>query len=197
MSRIEKIKNAIKRTAALGMSTLMAATCINASVLSVNAASGTLSDEERGVIFANSRTDFRDESIYFVMTTRFYNGDTSNDVQCWEVGPDSNYHSNYEADDPACHSEKHIYQPTAAGFYRPLPSEERFVRQINAQIKSQDALLTKRRPDLIYAALLIFKLFAREERPEHRDQDQRNNEADEYQTGTCFYVVHEFEAAGA
>ena len=101
MSRIEKIKNAIKRTAALGMSTLMAATCINASVLSVNAASGTLSDEERGVIFANSRTDFRDESIYFVMTTRFYNGDTSNDVQCWEVGPDSNYHSNYEADDPA------------------------------------------------------------------------------------------------
>ena len=30
-----------------------------------------------------SRTDFRDESIYFVMTTRFYNGDPGNDVQCW------------------------------------------------------------------------------------------------------------------
>ena len=29
-----------------------------------------------------SRTDFRDESIYFVMTTRFYNGDPSNDTQC-------------------------------------------------------------------------------------------------------------------
>lgn len=31
-----------------------------------------------------SRTDFRDEQIYFVMTTRFYNGDPSNDTQCWD-----------------------------------------------------------------------------------------------------------------
>ena len=31
-----------------------------------------------------SRTDFRDESIYFVMTTRFYDGDTSNNTQCWD-----------------------------------------------------------------------------------------------------------------
>ena len=28
--------------------------------------------------------DFRDESIYFVMTTRFYDGDTSNNVHCWD-----------------------------------------------------------------------------------------------------------------
>ena len=34
--------------------------------------------------FASNRTDFRDESIYFVMTTRFYDGDSSNNVQCWE-----------------------------------------------------------------------------------------------------------------
>ena len=27
--------------------------------------------------------DFREESIYFVVTTRFYNGDKSNDVFCW------------------------------------------------------------------------------------------------------------------
>lgn len=31
-----------------------------------------------------SRTDFRDETIYFVMTTRFYDGDPENNVQCWD-----------------------------------------------------------------------------------------------------------------
>ena len=30
-------------------------------------------------------TDFRDETIYFVMTARFYDGDSSNNVQCWEA----------------------------------------------------------------------------------------------------------------
>jgi len=30
------------------------------------------------------RTDFRDETIYFVITTRFYDGDPSNNVQCWD-----------------------------------------------------------------------------------------------------------------
>ena len=42
----------------------------------------------------SSRTDFRDESIYFVMTTRFYNGDPGNDVQCWDA-------QNYNVGDPA------------------------------------------------------------------------------------------------
>ena len=41
-----------------------------------------------------SRTDFRDEQIYFVMTTRFYNGDPSNDTQCWDA-------QNYNVGDPA------------------------------------------------------------------------------------------------
>ena len=41
-----------------------------------------------------SRTDFRDESIYFVMTTRFYNGDPNNDTQCWDA-------QNYNVGDPA------------------------------------------------------------------------------------------------
>ena len=31
-----------------------------------------------------SRTDFRDESIYFVMTTRFYDGDATNNTHCWD-----------------------------------------------------------------------------------------------------------------
>lgn len=32
----------------------------------------------------NSRTDFRDESIYFLMTTRFFDGDHDNNVHCWD-----------------------------------------------------------------------------------------------------------------
>ena len=34
--------------------------------------------------YTGSRTDFRDESIYFVMTTRFYDGDPSNNALCWD-----------------------------------------------------------------------------------------------------------------
>ena len=41
------------------------------------------------------------------------------------------------------------------------------------------------------------ELSAGEERPEHRNQNQGDYEANDYQTGTCFYVVHEFESAGA
>ncbi len=55
---------------------------------------GVLSDKDRNVIFANTRTDFRDESIYFVMITRYYNGDESNDVQCWDG-------TQYNLNDPA------------------------------------------------------------------------------------------------
>lgn len=42
---------------------------------------------EAKVIYAsqNDMEDFRDESIYFVMTTRFYDGDSSNNVQCWDA----------------------------------------------------------------------------------------------------------------
>ena len=43
------------------------------TVLNVNAAT-----------FIGDRTDFRDETIYFVMTTRFYDGDPSNNWQCWD-----------------------------------------------------------------------------------------------------------------
>lgn len=34
--------------------------------------------------FNANRTDFRDESIYFVLTTRFYDGDPGNNVLCWD-----------------------------------------------------------------------------------------------------------------
>ena len=32
--------------------------------------------------FTSDRTDFRDESIYFMITTRFYDGDPKNNVLC-------------------------------------------------------------------------------------------------------------------
>ena len=32
----------------------------------------------------SERSDFRDETIYFVMTTRFYDGDPYNNVLCWD-----------------------------------------------------------------------------------------------------------------
>lgn len=34
--------------------------------------------------FIGNRNDFRDETIYFVMTTRFYDGDSNNNTQCWD-----------------------------------------------------------------------------------------------------------------
>lgn len=34
--------------------------------------------------FDSQRTDFRDESIYFMITTRFYDGDPQNNVLCWD-----------------------------------------------------------------------------------------------------------------
>ena len=34
--------------------------------------------------FVGNRTDFRDETIYFAMTTRFYDGDPANNVYCWD-----------------------------------------------------------------------------------------------------------------
>ncbi|MBR2109390.1 MAG: starch-binding protein [Ruminococcus sp.] len=36
------------------------------------------------------RVDMREDSIYFVMTTRFYDGDSSNNVHCWDDGNANN-----------------------------------------------------------------------------------------------------------
>ena len=46
-----------------------------------------------GDVYKATRSDFRDESIYFVMTTRFFDGDESNNVQCWD-------NQSANADDP-------------------------------------------------------------------------------------------------
>ena len=44
--------------------------------------------------YKGNRDDFRDESIYFMMTSRFYDGDPSNNIECWDG-------RNNPADDPA------------------------------------------------------------------------------------------------
>ena len=46
--------------------------------------------------FVGGRTDFRDETIYFAMTTRFYDGDTGNNTYCW----DGNHAGNVANQDP-------------------------------------------------------------------------------------------------
>ena len=85
-----KMKKAVKKAAAWSMSALTALTCTAAlplvtnTAVTVNAAGGILDDAARGVIYANSRTDFRDESIYFLITTRFYDGDPSNNARTSE-----------------------------------------------------------------------------------------------------------------
>ena len=37
--------------------------------------------------FVGDRNDFRDETIYFAMTTRFYDGDASNNTHTWDSYP--------------------------------------------------------------------------------------------------------------
>ncbi len=81
------LKKTFKKATAWSLAALTAMTCASSlpSVLTTaNAASSILSNEDRGVLYAKSRTDFRDESIYFLITTRFYDGDTSNNARTSE-----------------------------------------------------------------------------------------------------------------
>ena len=41
-------------------------------------------DHDPGEISTWDRSDLREDSIYFVMTTRFFDGDTGNNVHCWD-----------------------------------------------------------------------------------------------------------------
>ncbi len=49
-----------------------------------NAASETVTKTVKVREQAQSSGDFRDETIYFLMTTRFYDGDTGNNAYCWD-----------------------------------------------------------------------------------------------------------------
>ncbi len=41
-------------------------------------------DHHPGELDSPERVDFRENSIYFIITTRFYDGDTGNNVHCWD-----------------------------------------------------------------------------------------------------------------
>lgn len=48
------------------------------------AASDETEDQEPVIIDKPDTYDFREETIYFLITTRFYDGDESNNVHCWD-----------------------------------------------------------------------------------------------------------------
>ena len=61
-----------------------------------NNGQGTKPDEPPIVIDKPDTYDFREESIYFLITSRFYDGDESNNVHCWDENP-----TQKASDDPA------------------------------------------------------------------------------------------------
>ncbi|MCR5076464.1 MAG: starch-binding protein [Prevotella sp.] len=64
----------------------MIKTLLKSTLLSCAMLFGTSAgiNADNGSTFVANRTDFRDESIYFLMTTRFYDGDPANNVLCWD-----------------------------------------------------------------------------------------------------------------
>ena len=48
--------------------------------------------------YKGKRDDFRDESIYFAITTRFYDGDKSNNTHCWDANNDAGSDPNWRGD---------------------------------------------------------------------------------------------------
>lgn len=92
-----KLKRAFAATVSAAMiMTGLSVTDLRKPVAVEAATSEILSNSERGVIYADSRTDFRDESIYFVITTRFYDGDPSNNEHCSENAKANNPDSDCE-----------------------------------------------------------------------------------------------------
>ena len=55
-----------------------------------NPGSSSGSGDENAAIFRGTRTDLRDESVYTLIITRFYDGDTGNNVHCWDDGQAGN-----------------------------------------------------------------------------------------------------------
>ncbi len=62
-------------------------TCVITLVVTDNeGGDATVSKEVK--VKKNTRTDFREETIYFLMTTRFYDGDPANNQYSWDEGGD-------------------------------------------------------------------------------------------------------------
>lgn len=69
------------------ISALLLAIAVTASTFSYATAADTAEETSADLsstIFEATRTDFRDESIYHLRISRFYDGDESNNVCCWD-----------------------------------------------------------------------------------------------------------------
>ncbi len=83
----QKFRNTLRKASSWSLAALTAMSCaatlpvLTSTTVSAASYSVDLSNEARGVLYANSRSDFRDESIYFLITTRFYDGDPSNNFR--------------------------------------------------------------------------------------------------------------------
>lgn len=72
-------------TASIVLTGMFSGTVMFKSTQTVKAADvPILSAAEVTELFEETRTDLRDESIYSVLITRFYDGDTGNNVHCWD-----------------------------------------------------------------------------------------------------------------
>ncbi|MDD6763695.1 MAG: alpha-amylase family glycosyl hydrolase [Clostridiales bacterium] len=84
----------LKKLLSILLTCMMAAGAVPAPVSAVTVDGGMYLEgktaEFNDTIYPATRTDLRDESIYYLMITRFYDGDSSNNVRCWDDGQAGN-----------------------------------------------------------------------------------------------------------
>ncbi|MGN0243667.1 MAG: alpha-amylase family glycosyl hydrolase [Lachnospiraceae bacterium] len=78
-----------KKLLSILLTCTMAASAVPASASTVSYRGGTYfkvtnTAAFNDTIYPATRTDLRDEAIYYLMITRFYDGDSNNNVHCWD-----------------------------------------------------------------------------------------------------------------
>ena len=84
----------LKKLLSILLTCMMAAGAVPAPASAVTVEGGAYlkgqTAELNETIYPATRTDLRDESIYYLMITRFFDGDSSNNVHCWDDGMANN-----------------------------------------------------------------------------------------------------------
>lgn len=84
----------LKKLLSILLTCMMAACAVPAPASAVTVEGGAYlkgqTAELNDTIYPATRTDLRDESIYYLMITRFFDGDSSNNVHCWDDGMANN-----------------------------------------------------------------------------------------------------------
>lgn len=102
-------------TIAVTMPSSESTVTISLKVTDNEGASSALVSKEVTVSETDS-TDFRDETIYFLMTTRFYDGDSSNNRYCW--------------DDEACFKSETLGDPGWRGDFKGLIEKLDYIKAL-------------------------------------------------------------------